>query len=95
MTSTHWHFLEDQSGQEEVSLNPQFLLIIRPRCIKGCCRIIARYPVLCNEGGDICVGVAVEEAVVADAQADDDIEIGAGLVQEAGLEDRIAHCRTY
>ena len=25
----------------------------------------------------------------------DDIEIGAGLIQETGLEDRIAHCRTY
>ena len=32
---------------------------------------------------------------MAYAEADDDIEVGVGLIQETGLEDGVAHCGTY
>ena len=32
---------------------------------------------------------------MAYTEADDDIEVGVGLIQETGLEDGVAHCGTY
>ena len=46
--------------------------------------------VLHNESSDWCVGMFGEEHIVADTEADDDVHICPGLVQEPGLRYRVA-----
>lgn len=56
-------------------LNPEFLLVVRMRSIQRCGRIMAGNAVLGDQSCDICIGIAIEQAVVAHTEADDHIEI--------------------
>lgn len=71
----------------------EFLLVIRAGRIQRSGRIVSGDAVLGDKGGDIGIGIAVEKAVVTDAKADDDIEVGPGLIQEACLKNGVAHSR--
>ena len=77
----------------DASLYSKFLLIVRAGGVEGSCRIVACDAILGDKGGDVGIGVAVEEAVVAYAETDDYIEVGLYLVQKARLKDGVAHCR--
>lgn len=69
----------------------EFLAVIRVGCIERSSRIVACYPVFGHEGSDVCIGVFVEQAVVPYAQADDYIQVGSGFIEQACLEDGVAH----
>ena len=73
----------------------ELLFVVGGGGVEGGGGVVAGDAVFGDEGGYVGVGVAVEEAVVAYAEADDDIEVGVGLIQETGLEDGVAHCGTY
>ncbi len=73
----------------------EFLFVVGAGGVEGGGRVVAGHAVLGDEGGHIRVGVAVEEAVVAYAESYDDIQVSACPVQETGLEDGVAHGRTY
>ena len=75
------------------SLHSEFLLIIRAGGVEGGSRIIAGDAVFGDKCGDVGIGVAVEEAIVADTETNDYVEIGMDLVQKACLKDGVAHCR--
>ena len=73
----------------------ELLFVVGGGGVEGSGRVVACNAIFCYQGGHIGLGVAVKETVVAYAEADHYVEIRLGLVQEAGLEDGVAHCGTY
>ena len=53
--------------------------------------IVAGDPVLGHQGGDGGVAVLIEQGVVAHAQAQTDVQLGLGPVEQLGLGDGVAH----
>ena len=76
-------------------LHRQLFLVVGVGGVEGSGRVVTGDAVFCDQGGHISFGIAVEETVVSHAEANHYVEIGLGLVQEACLEDRVAHCGTY
>ena len=79
----------------DVKLQAKLLLVIGSGGIEGSYRIVAGDTIFSDEGGDVGVGVAIEEAIVTDTEANDYVEIGVCLVEQAGLKDGVAHGGTY
>lgn len=69
----------------------KLLLAIRFGGIECRRRIVTRHTVLGDEGSDIRIRVFVEQAVVSHAETDDHVQVGVCLVQQAGLQNRVAH----
>ena len=87
--------VEEEWGLCGEASEGELLFVVGGGGVEGGGGVVAGDAVFGDEGGYVGVGVAVEEAVVAYAEADDDIEVGVGLIQETGLEDGVAHCGTY
>lgn len=75
------------------SFQAELLPIVRLRRVEGSGGVVARHAVLGDEGGGVGLGVLVEQAVVTHAEADDHVQVRLRLVQQAGLQDGVAHGR--
>ena len=89
---------EDRMGVDrwvKIYLHSKLLLVIGGGGVECSSRIVACDTVFGNKGGDIGFGIAIEKAIVADTEANDYVEIGVCLVEQAGLKDGVAHGGTY
>lgn len=89
---------EDRMGVDrwvKTFLHSKLLLVIGGGGVECSGRIVACDTVFGNKGGDIGFGIAIEKAIVADTEANDYVEVGMCLIEQASLKNGVAHGGTY